>query len=85
MAGLRAQLTPRLAVGGQTRRDLSRNETVANQLGLIYTHPCLTAIVAFEQRFTTTGEIEDDTALLFRLSFQNLGDIEPGIGLLGLN
>ena len=40
--GARLQLTEQIAIGGQTRRDLSANQTVANQLGLIYTHPCLT-------------------------------------------
>ena len=56
--------------GGQTRHDLTRSATVANQLGLIYTHPCLTLLAGFEQRFTTTGEIDDETTMLFRIALR---------------
>lgn len=85
VAGVRAQLTRSIALGAQTRRDLNANETVANQFGLIYTHPCLVVVAGLEQSFTTTGEIEDETAFLVRLSFENLGDIETGSGLFGSN
>lgn len=85
VAGVRAQVTERLTLGAQTRRDLSRNEPVANQLGLIYTHPCLAVIVGFEQSFTTIGELDEETAFLVRLEFKNLGEFETGAGLFGLD
>jgi LPS-assembly protein len=81
--GARAQLTERLAVGAQTRRDLSTNRTVANQLGLIYTHPCLTLAAGYEEQFTPDARLGDEKAFLFRVSFQNLGEIETGGGLFG--
>ena len=46
------KLTDQIALGAQTRRDLSADETIANQVGLIYTHPCLILALGFEQRFT---------------------------------
>ena len=53
----------RSPIGGQTRQDLSANRTVANQLGLIYTHPCLVLAVGFEQRLTPDAELGDETAV----------------------
>lgn len=82
--GARAQLTERLAVGAQTRRDLDTNRTVANQFGLIYTHPCLVVAAGYERRFTPDARLGDETAFLLRVSFQNLGEIKTGGGgLLG--
>ncbi|HEX6011014.1 MAG TPA: LPS assembly protein LptD [Geminicoccaceae bacterium] len=81
--GTRAQLTERIAVGAQTRRDLSANQTVANQFGLIYTHPCLVLAVGLEQRMTPDAELGDETVFLFRISFENLGEFETGGGLFG--
>ena len=85
VASVRAQVTPRLAIGAQTRQDLTRNDTVANQVGLIYTDPCLVVAAGLEQSFTTTGEVDDETTLLVRLTFKNLGEVETGSGLIGLN
>jgi LPS-assembly protein len=81
--GARAQLSERLAIGAQTRQDLSTNRTVANQLGLIYTHPCLVLAVGYEQRFTPDAKLGDETAFLFRIAFQNLGEFETGGGIFG--
>jgi LPS-assembly protein len=81
--GARAQVTDRLALAGQTRRDLTRSATVAHQLGLLYTHPCLTLLAGFEQSFTTTGEIDDETTLLVRIALRNLGELQTG-SFLGL-
>ena len=81
--GARAQLTERLTIGAQTRQDLSSNRTVANQFGLIYTHPCLVLAAGFEQRFTPDAELGDETAFLLRVSFENLGEIETGGGIFG--
>jgi hypothetical protein len=78
--GARAQLTERLAVGAQTRRDLDTNRTVANQIGLIYTHPCLVVAMGYEERFTPDARLGDETAFLLRVSFQNLGEIKTGGG-----
>ena len=82
-AGVRIKLTEQIAIGGQTRRDLSANETIANQAGLIYTHPCLILAVGFEQRFTPDAELGDETAFLFRIAFKNLADFETGGSLFG--
>ena len=81
--GVRLKLTDRLAIGGQTRRDLSADETIANQAGIIYTHPCLILAVGFEQRFTPEAELGDETAFLFRIAFKNLADFETGGSLFG--
>ena len=82
-AGVRIKLTDSIAIGGQTRRDLSANETIANQAGLIYTHPCLILALGFEQRFTPDAELGDETAFLFRIAFKNLADFETGGALFG--
>jgi LPS-assembly protein len=83
--GARLQLTERIAIGGQTRRDISANQTVANQLGLIYTHPCLVVAVGFEQRLTPDAALGDETAILVRVAFKTLGSFEAGGGLFGSN
>ena len=83
VAGVRARLTERLAVGGQTRYDLTAKQAVANQVGLIYTHPCLVLAVGFEQRLTPDAQLGDQTAFLVRVTFQNLGGVETGGGLFG--
>ena len=82
-AGVRIKLTDQIAIGGQTRRDLEANETIANQAGLIYTHPCLILAVGFEQRFTPDAELGDETAFLVRIAFKNLADFETGGSLFG--
>ncbi len=82
-AGVRIRLTDQISIGGQTRRDLSANETIANQAGLIYTHPCLILALGFEQRFTPDAELGDETAFLFRIAFKNLADFETGGSLFG--
>ena len=71
VAGVRARLTERLAIGAQTRYDLSANQAVANQVGLIYTHPCLVLAVGFEQRLTPDAQLGDQTAVLVRVTFEN--------------
>ena len=81
--GARVQLTDQIAIGGQTRQDLSSNRTVANQLGLIYTHPCFEFAAGYEQRFTPDAELGDQTAFLFRVTFKGLGEIETGGGIFG--
>jgi LPS-assembly protein len=81
--GLRAQVTGNLALAGQTRRDVTRDATVANQLGLLYTHPCLTLLVGLERGLSGEEDREEETTLLVRLAFKNLGDIETG-NVLGL-
>jgi LPS-assembly protein len=83
LAGVRVQLTEQITVGAQTRQDLSANRTVANQFGLIYTHPCLVLAAGFEQRFTPDAKLGDETAFLVRVAFKNLGEIETGGGLFG--
>jgi LPS-assembly protein len=82
--GARAQVTSTLALAAQTRQDLTRDATVANQLGLLYTHPCLTLLAGFERSFTTTGELDDETTVLVRLAFRNLGELQTG-SFLGLD
>jgi LPS-assembly protein len=81
--GARAQLTERVALGAQTRRDLTRDASVAHQFGLLYTHPCLTLLAGLEQSFTAAGEVEDETTVLVRIALKNLGELETG-NFLGL-
>jgi hypothetical protein len=62
---------------------VTRDATVANQLGLLYTHPCLTLLVGLERGLSGEEDREEETTLLVRLAFKNLGDIETG-NVLGL-
>ena len=82
-AGVRVKLSDSVAIGGQTRRDLSAKRTIANQAGLIYTHPCLILAVGIEQRLTPDAPLGDQTAVLFRVAFRNLADFEAGGSLFG--
>ena len=83
LVGGRVRLNDRLELGARTRQDLSRGATVANQVGLIYTHPCLVLTVGAERSYTGTADVKDDTTVLVRLAFKNLGELQTG-GLPGL-
>ncbi len=72
-AGVRLQLFDRLAVAARTRRDLNEGRTVSNLFGLLYTHSCFVLVAGLEQRFTETGDLEDETSFKIRLSLTNLG------------
>lgn len=72
-AGVRLQLFDSLAIAARTRRDLNEGETVSNLVGLLYTHPCFVLVAGFEQRFTQTGDLDDETSFKVRLSLTNLG------------
>ncbi len=72
-AGVRLQMTDSLAVAARTRRDLNEDRTVSNLFGLLYTHPCFVLVAGLEQRFTTTGELDEETSFKIRLSLTNLG------------
>jgi len=76
VAGVRLQALDSLAVGFQTRRDLSEEAPVANSVGLVYTNPCLVIVAGLERSFTAKGELEDETRIAFRVSFRGLGDVE---------
>jgi LPS-assembly protein len=62
-----------LAIAARTRRDLNEGRTVSNLFGLLYTHPCFVLVAGLEQRFTKTGDLDEETAFKIRLSLTNLG------------
>lgn len=72
-AGVRLQMTDNLAIAARTRRDLNEGRTVSNLFGLLYTHPCLVLVAGLEQRFTETGDLDEETSFKIRLSLTNLG------------
>ncbi len=72
-AGVRLQLFDSLAVAARTRRDLNEGRTVSNLFGLLYTNPCFVLVAGLEQRFTATGDLDDETSFKIRLSLTNLG------------
>lgn len=72
-AGVRLQLLDNLAIAARTRRDLNEGKTVSNLVGLLYTHPCFVLVAGLEQRFTETGDLDDETSFKIRLSLTNLG------------
>ncbi|MCL6609296.1 MAG: LPS assembly protein LptD [Geminicoccaceae bacterium] len=72
-AGVRLQMTESLAIAARTRRDLNEGRTVSNLFGLLYTHPCFVLVAGLEQRFTTTGDLDEETSFKIRLSLTNLG------------
>ena len=78
-AGVRVQMLDSLAVGAQFRRDLAEGRAVSNLLGLVYSHPCLVLVAGFEQRFTETGELEDETRFKVQISLTGLGDGVSGL------
>ncbi len=78
IAGLQMQLTKKLAINIQTRRDLQSNQAISNSFGLIYNDPCLVLVMGLEKRFTTLGELEDETTFAIRIALKNLGSLETG-------
>lgn len=78
-AGVRVQMLDSLAVGAQFRRDLAEGRAVSNLFGLVYSHPCLVLVAGFEQRFTETGELEDETRFKVQVSLTGLGDGVSGL------
>lgn len=72
-AGVRLQLTDSLALAARGRRDLNEGRAVSNLFGLLYTHPCFVLVAGLEQRFTRTGDLDEETSFKIRLSLTNLG------------
>lgn len=72
-AGVRLQLTDNLALAARGRRDLNEGRAVSNLFGLLYTHPCFVLVAGLEQRFTRTGDLDEETSFKIRLSLTNLG------------
>ncbi|MEZ5823837.1 MAG: LPS-assembly protein LptD [Geminicoccaceae bacterium] len=76
VAGMRLQVTDRLAVGTQFRRDLTLDRPVTNTYGILFSDPCLSILAGLEQNFTEKGELEDETRFSVRVTFRSLGDLE---------
>lgn len=72
-AGVRLQFLDDLALAFRTRRDLNDDRTISNMVGLLYTHPCFVVVAGFEQRFTRTGDLDEETSFKIRVSLTNLG------------
>lgn len=81
VAAVRIGLTDELSVGAQTRRDLTENETVATSGALVYRNPCFVLTAGIERRFTTKGELDDETTFTLRIGFAGLGDIGTSTSL----
>jgi len=82
LAGVRYQVLDSLALGFRMRRDLQEERTVATQYGLVYTNPCLVLVAGLEQNFTQKGELDDEVSFTVRVTFQGLGDLGTGGGLI---
>jgi LPS-assembly protein len=72
-AGVRLQMTDALAIAARTRRELNESRTISSLFGLLYTHPCFVLVAGLERRFTTTGDLDEETSFKIRLSLTNLG------------
>ena len=81
-AGVRLRITEGLAVGFQSRIDLSENEPVAHMVGLVYTDDCFVITSGVERRFTSRGELDDTTRFALRVGLRNLGDVETDSDVL---
>ncbi len=81
VAALRIGLTDELSIGAQTRRDLTENETIASSGALIYRNPCFVLTAGIERRFTSKGELNDETTFKLRVGFAGLGDIGTSTSL----
>ncbi|HFD16103.1 MAG TPA: LPS-assembly protein LptD, partial [Rhodospirillales bacterium] len=81
VAAVRLGLTDELSIGAQTRRDLTENETVATSGALVYRNPCFVLTAGIERRFTTKGELNDETTFTLRIGFAGLGDIGTSTSL----
>ncbi len=81
VAAVRIGLTDELSIGAQTRRDLTENETIASSGALIYRNPCFVLTAGIERRFTSKGELNDETTFTLRIGFAGLGDISTSTSL----
>lgn len=76
LAGLRLQATDELTLGFQTRYDLDETRPVSTAAGLVWQNPCFTLTAGLERRFTSKGELEDETSFKLRIGLATLGDIQ---------
>jgi len=83
-AGVLVGVTPALSVRAQTRRDLERSRTVANNYGLVYRNPCLLLVAGLEQRFTDNRDASSRTTFTVRVTFQHLGELAADTRMFGL-
>ncbi|SNB55425.1 LPS-assembly protein [Arboricoccus pini] len=77
-AGVRYQMTDRLAVASQFRRDLTSDSEVSNLFGLLYTHPCIQILAGLEQSFVQQGELKDEVSFKIRVSLATIGSVSSG-------
>ncbi len=75
VGAVRIGLTDTLSIGAQTRRDLTENETIATSGALVYRNPCFVLTAGIERRFTSKGELNDETSFTLRIGLAGLGDI----------
>lgn len=79
-AALRSRLTKRWTAYGSTRRDLRRNQSLANRFGLQFTCDCFTFNIEYTRTFTQDRDIQPSEKVFFRLVFKNLGSVEAAAG-----
>jgi LPS-assembly protein len=72
---LRLQPTDELTLGFQSRYDIDEARYVANAVGLVWHNPCFTLTAGLERRFTSRGELRDETTFKLRIGLATLGDI----------
>lgn len=79
LGALRAALSDRVAVGGQVRYDFVADDLVSWSAGLVWRSDCLFLTVGVERRFTSRGELKDETSVRLRIGLAGLGgDVEAG-------
>lgn len=77
-AGVRYQVTDRLAIATQFRRDLTSDSEVSNLFGLLYTHPCVQVLAGLEQSFQQQGELRDEVSFRIRVTLATIGGVSTG-------
>jgi LPS-assembly protein len=72
-----------LSLRATTTYDLAEDRSISDQLGLIYTHPCLQLLAGVERRNTGDRDAEPTTSISFRVILKNLGEIGTDADLFG--
>ncbi len=78
LAGLRLAPSARFALGGQIRYDFRDDELLSWSAGFVWRGACLSLTAGIERRFTSRGELRDETTFRVRLGLAGLGGEEAG-------
>jgi len=74
LAGLRVAPSREFAVGAQLRYDFTGDRLLAWSAGFVWRGACLSLTAGIERRFTSRGELRDETTFRIRLGLAGLGE-----------